>query len=421
MRTFHLILKDLAHSLRSPFVLAFMLVLPVLQAWVPYLAFQGLTNSLEIQSTHLQIVNLDQPVAQYPDFLAGDLLIETFRNEALKDLLVVDEAQDEAAARLAVEDRQVDVVLIIPADFTASLFDPNAHAQIVLYQDPALSMGPGIVREVVTNFTDGFTGSLMAVDVAAVQLAAAGRPFSESARLMVMQRYGDWALTVGDSLSRGVHPTIVYTASPTTAESESVMEAMIGPLVLGMLVFFAFFVGAISAQSFIREAEQGTLARLYRTPTSRISILLGKSGAVMGVLSLQALLLLGIGWLVFGIEWGLPLAVLANALGLVIAASGFSVLLISFLRSTQQAFLVMGGVVILTGMSGGTMTTTFVNLPLAYRTLNLFTLQGWVMRGFEATMRGGSAAEIYLPAVVAAVTGSICLVVGLYKLNRRFS
>ncbi len=421
MSTLYLTLKDLAYSLRSPFVLAFMLILPVLQAGLPYLAFQGLTNNLEIQTTHLQIVNLDQPVAQYPDFLAGDLLIETFQNEELKNLLVIDIVCDEAAARLAVEGRQVDVALIIPADFTASLFDPSTHAQIVLYQDPALSMGPAIVREVVTSFTDGFVGSLMAADVTAAQLAVAGRPFPESTRLIVMQRYGDWALTVGDSLSRGVHPAISYAASAPVVESESVMKAMIGPLVLGMLVFFAFFVGAISAQSFIREAELGTLARLYCMPTSRISILIGKSSAVMGVLSLQVLLLLGIGRLVFGIEWGPPLAVFANALGLVFAASGFSVLLISLMRSTHQAFLLMGGVVILTGMAGGTMTTTFANLPLAYRTLNLLTPQGWIMRGFEAAMREGSTAEVYLPATVAVVIGFVCLAVGLFKLNRRFS
>jgi ABC-2 type transport system permease protein len=236
-----------------------------------------------------------------------------------------------------------------------------------------------------------------------------------------MQNYGDWAQTVGDSLSRGVHPAIRYEASPAVQESGSVMKAMIGPLMLGMLVFFAFFVGAISAQSILREEEQGTLARLYRTSASRISILMGKFGAVAGVLTLQALLLLGTGSLVFGIDWGRLLPVLVNALGLVFAAAGFSVMLISFLRSTRQAFLVMGGAVILTGMAGGTMTTTFANLPAAYRTLNLFTPQGWIMRGFEAAMRGGSPLEVFLPAVVAAGIGLLCLAIGLFNLNRRFS
>jgi ABC-2 type transport system permease protein len=236
-----------------------------------------------------------------------------------------------------------------------------------------------------------------------------------------MQRYGEWALTVGLSLSRGVHPAIRYAASPAVQESGSVMKVMIGPLMLGMLVFFAFFVGAISAQSILHEEEQGTLARLYRTSASRISVLMGKFGAVAGVLALQALLLLGIGSLVFGIDWGRPAPVLVNALGLVLAAAGFSVMLISCLRSTRQAFLVMGGAAILTGMAGGTMTTTFANLPAAYRTLNLFTPQGWIMRGFEAAMRGGRPAEVFLPAAAAAGIGLLCLAVGLFNLNRRFS
>jgi len=136
---------------------------------------------------------------------------------------------------------------------------------------------------------------------------------------------------------------------------------------------------------------------------------------------LQVGLLLGLGALIFQIRWGDWLPVLANGLGLVFSAAGFGILLVSFLRSTRQAFLVMGGVVILTGMAGGTMTTTFANLPEFYRVINLLTPQGWVLRGFEAAMTGASQSQSLTPALVSLLVSLVGLSIGLFNLTRRFA
>jgi ABC-type transport system involved in multi-copper enzyme maturation permease subunit len=413
--------KDLSRSLRSPFVLAFMIVLPVLQAGLPYLAFSGLSSGLDVQVTHVQIVNLDRPVPEYPDFNAGSLLVEMFRDEELRDLLDVTEVDSESSACAAVDGRQVDVALIIPPDFTAALFRDDGHATVVIYHDPALTLGPGIVRDVVTNFTDGFAGSLMAAEVAETRAAAQGKQLDEATRLEVMRAYGDWALTIGDSLKKGVHPAIRYEASPDVQKGELVMKSMIGPIMLGMMIFFTFFVGVISAQSILRELEQGTLARLYRTPASRRSILAGKFGAVLILLAIQVMLLLGIGSLIFGIHWGVPIPIVANGVGLVVSAAGFGVMLISFMRSTRQAFLILGGAVILTSMAGGTMTTSFSNLPPLFKIINLFTPQGWVLHGFTAAMRSGNPADTILPAAVAVMVGLVTLFIGSFNMSYKFT
>jgi len=186
-----------------------------------------------------------------------------------------------------------------------------------------------------------------------------------------------------------------------------------------MLVFFAFFVGAIASLSFLREQEQGTLARLYRTPASKTMIAAGKFAAVAVLLALQVALLLGTGNLLFHIQWGALLPVILNGLGLVVSAGGFGVMLIAFMHSSRQAFLVMGGAVILTGMAGGTMTTSFSNLPALFETINLFTPQGWTLRGFTAGMQGAGPVETLVPAVVATGMGVIFLLIGLRKMNAK--
>ncbi len=421
MNILYITLKDLANSLRKPLVLAFMLVLPLLQAGLPYLAFHGMSGGLKVQTTRVMVVNLDQHVAAYPDFRAGELLCGMLADENRGNLLDVTVLESESVARQLVDAGQADLAVIIPAELTASLFDPNGRAAVVIYHDPTLTLGPGIVRDMVTNFLDGFAGSLIAADVTTTQMEALGQQVTEATRQEAMQRYGDWAQTIGESLSRGVHPAIKYSTQVEVRAADSVMRGIIGPMMAGMLVFFAYFVAAFAAQSILREEEHGTLKRLFRTPLSKGGILTGKFLAVVSLLILQTILLLGFGSVLFGIRWGSPLPVVINGLGLALSAAGFGIMLVSLMRTTRQAFLVMGGAVILTGMAGGTMTTTFANLPAAFRTLNLFTPQGWVLHGFTVTLQGGSLAEALFPALVAAAAGLAFLLIGWFKLNRRYS
>ncbi|MBN2387780.1 MAG: ABC transporter permease [Anaerolineales bacterium] len=413
--------KDLADSLRKPLVLAFMLVLPLLQAGLPYLAFNGLAGGLDVQITRVLVVDLDQPNPAYPEFRAGELLTAMLADEQLANLLEVTLSDDAYAARRMVEAGQADVAVIIPPELTASLFEPEGRAAVSIYHDPTLTLGPGIVRDVVVNFLDGFAGALIAADLTTLQLEALGQQVTDRTRQEAMQRYGTWAQSVGESLSRGVHPAIDYGDPVEVHQTGSLMKAIVGPMMAGMLVFFAFFVGAFAAQSLLREDEQGTLKRLFRTPLSRGRILTGKFLAVVILLLLQTVLLLGFGSLLFGIHWGAALPVAVNGLGLALSAAGFGIMLISFMRTSRQAFLVMGGAVILTGMAGGTMTTTFASLPAAFRLLNLFTPQGWVLRGFEAALQGRALLEAAVPALVAAATGLAFLLVGWHNLNRRYS
>jgi ABC-2 type transport system permease protein len=421
MNILFITLKDLTHSLRKPLILAFMLALPLLQAGLPYLAFHGISGGLEVQSTRVLVVDLDQPVAAYPDFRAGELLFGMLTDDKLSDLLSVTLSGIESDARQAVDTGQADVAVIIPEGLTASLFEPSGRAEVVVYHNPTLTIGPGIVIDVVTNFLDGFTGSLIAADVTRWQLETLGQQITEATLQDAMLRYGNWAQSVGESLSQGIHPAIRYGGQVEARKADSVMRAIIGPLMAGMLVFFAYFVATFAAQSILREEEQGTLKRLFRTPLSKGGILSGKFLAVVGLLILQIALLLSIGSALFGIHWGAALPLAANSLGLALSAAGFGVMLVSFMRTTRQAFLVMGGAAILTGMAGGTMTTTFANLPVAFRTLNLFTPQGWVLRGLIATLQGTALPEALLPALIAAVVGLGFLLIGWFNLNRRYS
>ncbi|MBC8450018.1 MAG: ABC transporter permease, partial [Chloroflexi bacterium] len=145
MKVLDIALKDMLRSFRSGFVLVMMFVAPLLITGIIYFAFGGLggDGGFDLPVTRVQVVNLDQPGPQF-SFSFGQMLVGFLQDERLANLLQVTEAADEADARAAVDSQDAGVVVIIPPDFTTAALAPQGSAEITLYQDPTLTLGPGI-------------------------------------------------------------------------------------------------------------------------------------------------------------------------------------------------------------------------------------------------------------------------------------
>jgi len=178
--------------------------------------------------------------------------------------------------------------------------------------------------------------------------------------------------------------------------------------------------GGNGAESIIREHEEGTLARLFTTPADAGTILAGKFLAVFVTLLIQTSVLLGTSALIFHISWGKPLSVLLSTFGLIVAATGFGVMLMSFIKNTRQTGPVLGGVLTLTGMIGGLMTNGIPNVPEVMDKVALSMPQGWAMHAWKLSMAGNSASALIFPTVVMFVLGAFFFAVGLMLFRRRF-
>ena len=422
MKVLDIALKDMLRSFRSGFVLVMMFVAPLLITGIIYFAFGGLggDGGFDLPVTRVQVVNLDQPGPQF-SFSFGQMLVGFLQDERLANLLQVTEATDETDARAAVDSQDAGVVVIIPPDFTTAALEPAGSAEITLYQDPTLTLGPGIVKGIVSQFVDGFAGAKIASGVVADQLGQRGAAVDASLMQDVAMQYGAWAGSLGQSWDEEAHPALDIQPPPTEAEPASQGAGMMGPIMAGMVIFFAFFTGASTAETIILEDEGGTLARLFTTPTPRAIILGGKFAAGFITLVVQVVVLMLVSAIIFRIHWGEPLAVALVALGLVVAAVGLGVLIMSFLKSTRQAGPVMGTVLTLTGMVGGLFTTGFQNLPASYETINLLTPHGWALRGWKLVLAGGGVSEVLLPALVTLGMGVIFFVIGALVFRRRFA
>jgi ABC-2 type transport system permease protein len=408
-------LKDLKRVFRSPFALIMMFGAPLLLTGLLYFAFGGLTTgkgSFNLTRTRVIIANLDQPPTNA--FQAGEMLIQFLQNKELANVIEITLTTDESSARSAVDHQQADVALIIPTNFTQAALTPNQNAAALLYQDPTLTIGPGIVKDLVKHFMDGFSGAKIAARVADNAVQQSGGQLDP--------RVSEWASTQYASyLQSSSHAAALHITS-TAGESEQAPSglAMIGPIMAGMLVFFVFYMGANGAESIIREHEEGTLARLFTTPASALMILAGKFVSVLVTLALQATILIAASALIFHITWGRPLSVSLAVIGLIVAATGFGVMLMSFIKSTRQTGPVLGGVLTLTGLLGGLMTNGIPNIPAVMDKVALTMPQGWALQALKLSLVGSGPETIVLPMLVLLVLGALFFGIGLTMFRRRF-
>ena len=409
--------KDLKRVFRSPFALVMMFGAPLLIAELLYFAFGGMMSgggSFTLSATRVVIANLDQPNPSGDRFKAGEMLVRFLQNKDLADVLKIKMAPDEASARSAVDQQQADVALIIPANFTQAAVAPEQTAAVLLYQDPTLTIGPGIVKDLVNHFMDGFSGTKIAMKVTDAAVQRSGKQPDPGLSEKTAQQYSDY-------LGSSSHAEALHIVSPsgeaTKTESRSVM---IGPIMAGMLVLFVFFMGANGAQSIIREHEEGTLARLFTTPVSALTILAGKFVGVFVTLVIQTTVLLLVSALIFHIAWGKPLSVLLATLSLVMAATGFGVMLMSFIRNTRQTGPILGGVMTLTGMLGGLFSNGIPNIPEVMDRVALSMPQGWAMLAWKLSLAGNSARELIPSISVLMILGALFFAIGLLLFRKRF-
>jgi ABC-2 type transport system permease protein len=424
MKWFDIAIKDLLRSFRSSFLLGMMVVAPLLMTGLIYLAFGGLMKSSDQQLESLPKINLifvNEDVGHpNSDFLVGDGLISAFQEEPLASLFVVQLAAEESAARQAVDRQEAAVALVIPENFTRAALLGEGKAAVLLYQDPTLTFGPGLTREVVEQYLDAFSGGQIAGAVLVDQLTAHGTSLELAAAQQAQVEYGFWlqSLQEGRSLALPIEQR-----EPVQTESAGVnpMLAVIGSVMAGMMIFFVFFGGAGAAQSFLTEQEEGTLARLFTTPTPLRVILGGKFAAIFLTLAVQCIVLIVVSGLLFGIQWGNVLSLALLVVGLVVGAAGFGIFLLSLIKNNRQAGPVISGTLMVTGMVGGLMSTGFDSLPEAFETAGLFVPQGWALRGMKLAMSGVSPQEVVLPLLVLLAFGGVFFTLGARMFQKRFA
>jgi ABC-2 type transport system permease protein len=426
MKILDIAFKDLTHSFRSVFAVGMMVIAPLMLTGLIYLAFGGASNgTLEMPAVKIGVVNLDVlPDGSPLEAPIGDSIRSMFFDESVQSWITASEYVDEASARDAVDKQEIGVAVIVPADFTAHFMDGRKDVQVRVVSDPTLSIGPAVVQNMVTSMLDGFAGGGIAYQTLTERGGITGNGIAPEQIPAWRKKYSSWYADFQRKLFHDPERAAFVLAAPAAGASESVapIRKMMGLTMAGQMIFFAFFTGAYAMMSILKEGEDGTLARLFTTPTDRTSILSGKFLAVFITVVLQGIVLMIAGRIAFGIEWGAPGAITLALTGQVVAAAGLGVLLISFVKSTKQGGPVLGGGLTALGMLGGLFTANMPNaLPEAMNRIANFTPQGWVLKTWRIVLDGGSAGDLWIPFLVLIAMGVAMFAVGAMLFRRRFA
>jgi ABC-type Na+ efflux pump permease subunit len=413
MKSLTIAIKDLTRSFRSTFSLIFMFGIPLLVTGMFFLMFGNIKESstINIPATKVVVVNLDKGNSQTGQL--GQTVVDSLQNEKLTSLMDITLSEDATKARQMVASGESGVAIIIPANFSDSFLDPEAEVVIEFLQDPTLTIGPKIVRSIVNNLIDDYA-AIKITSVEASKKVATGSMTSAQIGPLVQE----YITTI---LANTTEDKLIQQHTPASAPQQNSTAALIGPIMAGMMIFFAFFTGVNTSSSILREDEEGTLPRLFTTPTSQSEILRGKFIAVGLTIIIQIAVLITSARLFFGIQWGaLPSLILA-ALSLVFSSGTFGILICAFMKNTKQSGVVFGGLLTVTGMLG--MINIFTGNPQGtpLGIIPLLTPQGWVARSMLATMSGQS-----LPTVLPFILGSFAMSViffgvGVWRFQKRYA
>ena len=350
--------KDLRQRLRDRSALVIAFVAPFVLASIIGLAFGG---DSAFKATYA-VADADRgPVAA--GFSEGVLA-----SPGLRDLITVRQV-DPGEARALVDRGEVDAAFLLPAGLSASV-QQGRPATVTVVESGENPIAGQVARALA--------------DAYAAELAAAGRL---PARLVEGRSGG---------------PTI---------EAASYF----GP---SMAIFFLFFTVSFGARSVLAERQQGTMRRLLATVAPPGGVLAGKALAAF-VLGTSSVLVM---WLattvVFGADWGDPVAVVALTVSSVLSAIGITALVVTVAKTDEQADGYSSLVVFTLALLGGNFVY-LAQLPEALQRVSLLTPNGWALRGFvDLVADGGGLATVAAPVAVTLGVGLATGSLALYRARR---
>jgi ABC-2 type transport system permease protein len=362
-------------------------VMPVAFTFVSGAVFRGGGGDADTPVRYaLTVANLDEGDA-------GSELLEAIRADGEIDLAVMEGpgADDEALRLVDKGDRSA--ALIIPSDYSAKLA-AGSPVKLPFHRNPE-RMNPLVTRQAVERVLSRFNVSrLGGRAVVGAYEAIRGTP-SESKRheleegvsAYVTRELRDPSLTmVAENLGR-----------PGREEVPAMGFQRSSP---AMALMFVLLNGLMMSSMLVTERRQRTLSRLLTAPVRRSEIVAANLAWRFAVGTMQLWFLIGLGALLFGVDWGDSFGALALVgAAYVMAVAGLSVLIGSLSRSSRRAET-LSLVLALTMCALGGLWWPLEITPGAYQAAGHVVPTGWAMDAMHDLVSRGYTLQGVAPQIL---------------------
>ena len=327
-------------------------------------------------------------VAPAGDAAATALVEELRTRSSLFDIRLV---SDEATLRAAVERGTLEAGLVIPSGFSAAL------------------AGTGDVGVTFLGTSASVTGGYRApIDAAVAEQSA----LATAARTAVALGAGTYdaahaVAAAGRSSVAGV--TVTVERIGARSMFEGYRQFTFGAQT--QLLLFTFLTSMTEAGRLVQTRKLGVSRRMVSTPTSIRTIVAGEALGRYFVSLLQALYIVALSAVVFGVSWGDPVA--AGAVVLLFCGVGASVAMLfgAVSRNAEQA----SSIGVFAGMALGALGGCMVPLafmPDAMQTFAKLIPHSWAITALQSLIRDGGGVETIAPNL-AVLAGYVVVLMGL--------
>lgn len=221
---------------------------------------------------------------------------------------------------------------------------------------------------------------------------------------------------------RGVVPRVEVTTATVGGGGGLEEEfAGLGQFDLGassQLFLFVFLTSLAGSAAVIQTRQFGVATRMRATPTPVGAILAGLVGGRFVVAVLQAVYIVVASRLLFGVDWGDPLATTVLVGLFCLVAAGAAVILGAVFRNDSQAGGAGVGLGLVLAALGGSMVPLEV-FPEGARRVAMATPHGWANTAMaELVRRDGGVGDVLTEYAVLAAMAAVTLLVGTWLLRR---
>lgn len=166
------------------------------------------------------------------------------------------------------------------------------------------------------------------------------------------------------------------------------------------LVLFTFITALTASAILVRMRRSGVLRRSLSSPASPMGVVLGIGAGWMALAVVQALIIVAVGTLAFGVDWGAPVAAVVLVLLFCLVGTGAGLLVGSVFSSEDTATSISIPAALVLAAIGGCMVPSEV-FPDFLESASKATPHYWALEGWKELMFDGAGiADIATQLVV---------------------
>ena len=408
-KTWQIALKDLKLIARNPMALLSFLLAPFLLT-LGMAAITGAFSGEDAGPSNIPIAIVNSDREQL-----GNVLVEVFQSEELKDLVspVLEDSYE--VAKQSVRDGENVAALYIPEGFTNSIvlfngeLSDEAPIQLEFTADETSGYSVGILREIIKTFL-AEVSSNQATYQSAVKLLLSEELITTNEIPVFIQSLED---ELGNEAAANRGYEIVSNLSENANNSVSYM-AIIAP---GMAMMFLMWNVGSGSLSFLTERRQYTLQRNLISPTHASQIIIGKTLSIFLRGFAQVAILVLASGLLFKLNWGNWTGVLVLIAAVSYAACGWGMLLTSIFKTPRQVSSASTSIGLIFGQLGSGFLP-MSTLPNWLQTFGLISPNGWGSRGFTILAAGGNLADLTGIIFALLVMGTLLLGIASFSFRK---